>query len=294
MKGFLGLVLLAAIWGGSFLFMKVAAGVLGPAVLIEFRVLFGALTLAAVALVLKRNLHFWQYKKHFLILGLFNSALPFMLFAYAVQTLDASMLSILNSTAPFWGVLISVFWLKVPTQKSVWLGCGFGIAGVITLVGLDSTVLDEGAWLPIIATLCATLSYAVASHYTKTAPKISAFNHAHGNLWGSALLVLPFIWFMPMRETPDSTVISAVVGLGILCTGFAYILYFKLVEDLGAASALSVTFLIPVFGILWGHLFLQEQIGANTILGSILVLLGVSLVTGLQEKIFPPKAMNEL
>ena len=82
MKGFLGLVLLAAIWGGSFLFMKVAADVLGPAVLIEFRVLFGALTLAVVALVLKRNLHFWQYKKHFLIHGLFNSALPFMLFAH--------------------------------------------------------------------------------------------------------------------------------------------------------------------------------------------------------------------
>ncbi|RXF06429.1 DMT family transporter [Pseudoalteromonas sp. PS5] len=292
MKGLLGLVLLAAIWGGSFLFMKLAASELGPAVLIEFRVILGAVTLSVVALLLKRNLHFWRYKKHFLILGMFNSAIPFMLFAYAVQTLDASMVSILNSTAPFWGVVIGALWLKVPTHKSVWMGCGFGLAGVVTLVGFDSAVLKEGAWLPILAALCATLSYAGASHYTKRAPQMTSFNHAHGNLWGAAIFVLPFIFFMPIRETPNSTVISAVVGLGIICTGIAYILYFKLVEELGAASALSVTFLIPVFGILWGHLFLDEKIGINTILGSVLVLVGVSLVTGLHEKLFTLKRLK--
>ncbi|MGF1824597.1 DMT family transporter [Vibrio splendidus] len=261
--------------------MRIAANPLGPAVLIEARVLCAAVTLLLVSFYLKRKLSFNAHAKHFFILGLFNTALPFLFFAYAAQTLNASTLAILNSTAPIWAAIIGAIWTKTTLDARVLLGLGIGVTGVGVLVGWDAMNIGREAVLPIFAAVMAAFSYGIASNYTKQAPKVEAFNNAHGSMWAAVLIVLPFVFFMPMREAPDLTITTSVILLGAVCTGLAYLLYFNLVSELGAPSALSVTFLIPVFGILWGNLFLDEAIGLNTIFGSVLVITGTMLVTGM-------------
>ncbi|WP_253188806.1 DMT family transporter [Pseudoalteromonas sp. EB27] len=257
-----------------------AANSLGPAVLIEFRVGFAAVTLFIVALYLKRRLAFTEHKKHFFIIGAFNSALPFLFFAYAAQTISASTLSILNSTTPIWGAVVGILWTKTKPTRSMVLGLLLGLIGVAILVGQNHFVLNSQSIIAIVAALSASLCYAIASHYTKNAPKLAPFDNAHGSMWASSFMVLPLILFMPIREVPTTNVMLGVLVLGVVCTALAYILFFKLIEDIGPTSALTVTFLIPLFGIFWGHLFLDEQIGPNTLLGALFVIVGTMLVTG--------------
>ncbi|WP_104047043.1 DMT family transporter [Vibrio jasicida] len=283
---FFRLLCLAAIWGGSFLFMRVAANTFGPAYLIEFRVGFAAIALLLISIYLKKKLSFTAHTKHFFIIGLFNSAVPFLLFAYAAQTLNASTLAILNSTAPIWGALIGFVWYRSPLTAKAILGMMIGIGGVAVLVGLDSSIIGREATLPIGASLMASFSYGIATNYTKNAPQVPAFDNAHGSMWAAVIWVLPLLPFLPMRAEPTSIEWSSVVALGVVCTGLAYLLYFRLVSEIGPASALTVTFLVPVFGILWGYLVLDEPVGFNTIIGTILVLSGTMLVTG-----FSPAAM---
>jgi drug/metabolite transporter (DMT)-like permease len=279
----LQLLALAAIWGSSFLFMRICANALGPAVLIEARVGLAALFLFVVAVILKRSkFPLLKHKKHFFISGLLNSALPFLLFAYAAQTLNASTLSILNSTAALWGAAISVVWTKIPLGRSATLGLVMGIIGVVILVGWDAVDLGHEAILPILAGIGAAASYGLATNYTRTAPSVSPFDNAHGSMWAASILVLPLLPFIPIRTEPTTEMLFSVIAIGILCTGIAYLLYFALVAKIGAASTLSVTFLIPAFGIFWGHIILDEAIGWNTLIGTLFVFSGTILVTGMR------------
>jgi drug/metabolite transporter (DMT)-like permease len=276
----LRLFALAAIWGGSFLFMRISAPVLGPAVLIEYRVLFAALFLFAVGLVLKKRLGLRAHWKHYLILGLFNSALPFVLFAFAARTLSASVLSVLNATAPMWGALIGAAWSRQRVGARTVLGLVCGTAGVALLVGFDAVTTRPGAGIAVAAALVAALSYSVASQYAKSAQSVEPFANAHGSMWAAALLVLPVLPLFPQPGTPTPGIMAAVLALGVLCSGIAYLLYFRLIAEVGTTSALTVTFLNPVFGILWGALFLGEVVGWYTVAGSAIVLAGTALVTG--------------
>lgn len=281
----LRLLALAAIWGGSFLFMRIAAPVLGPAVLIEYRVGLAALFLALVGWILHRRgrgapLALRRHWKHYLILGLFNSALPFLLFAFAARTLSASLLSVLNATAPMWGALVGAAWARQPVAGRTALGMLLGTAGVALLVGFDHAADRPGAALAVAAALVAAFSYSIASQYAKSAPSVAPFANAHGSMWAAAILVLPLVAFFPAPGEPTPGIMAAVLALGVVCSGIAYILYFKLIEEVGTTSALTVTFLNPLFGILWGALFLQEAIGWHTVLGAAIVLLGTALVTG--------------
>ena len=276
----LRLVLLAAIWGSSFLFMRIAAPVLGPAVLIEYRVGFAAVFLAIVGLILKKRLDLRANWKHYLVLGLLNSAFPFLLFAFAARTLSASVLSVLNATAPMWGALIGALWSRQAISGRSALGLILGTAGVALLVGFDQVTSRAGAGIAIAAALVAALSYSVASAYAKTAKSVEPFANAHGSMWAATLLVIPVLPFFPAPAQPTIGIMGAALALGILCSGIAYILYFKLIEDVGPTSALTVTFLNPLFGILWGALFLGEVVGWHTILGAAIVITGTALVTG--------------
>ncbi|GEM78958.1 membrane protein [Vibrio superstes NBRC 103154] len=264
--------------------MRISANALGPAYLIEARVLFAAMSLLVVAWYMKKKLDFSAHTKHFFIIGLFNTALPFLLFAYAAQTLPASILSILNSTAAIWGAAIAIAWSRsLPTLRVI-IGLISGVIGVTILVGLDNALLPAGSGEAMIAGVMAACCYGIASNYAKHAPKISSFDNAHGSMWAACLIVLPLLPFMPIREMPDVQISISVILLGVVCTGLAYLLYFRLIEDLGPPSALSVTFLIPLFGILWGYLFLDEQVGWNTALGALFVIGGTMLVTGFSIK----------
>ncbi|MDO8958477.1 MAG: DMT family transporter [Rhodocyclaceae bacterium] len=276
----LRLLLLSAIWGGSFIFMRVTVPALGPVMLMELRVLFAALFLAGVAQFMKSQLAAGTHWKHYLILGFFNSALPFLLFGYAALTLPASLLAILNATAPIWSALIGAVWLRHRLTPRAFLGLCLGIVGVALLVGFDHAMLQPGAELAAAAALGAAFCYGIASLYTKQARAVEPFANAHGSMWGATLLLLPAAFFFPPPALPGGDILLAVVVLGVVCSGVAYLLYFRLIAEIGAAPALTVTFLIPLFGVLWGWLFLDEVVGWHTLGGAFIVIAGTALVTG--------------
>lgn len=278
------LLILSAIWGGSFIFMRIAVPALGPVVLMELRVLFAALFLAGVAQFMKSSLQAGSHWQHYLILGFFNSALPFLLFGYAAVTLPASLLSILNATAPIWSTFIGVLWLRHRLTPKAALGLGLGVAGVTLLVGLDQAMLQPGAGLAAVAALAAALCYGIASLYAKQARAVEPLANAHGSMWAATLWLLPASFFFPPAAMPGGNILLAVVALGVVCSGVAYLLYFRLIVEIGAAPALTVTFLIPLFGVLWGWLFLAEPIGWHTLAGAFIVIVGTALVTGFSPR----------
>lgn len=283
---FASLLVLAAIWGGSFLFMRISVPVLGPVLLVEYRVGLAALFLLAVGFLLSRRLFLRENWKHYLVVGLFNSALPFLLFSFAAKTLSASLLSILNATSPIWGGLLAAVLNRQPLSLKTMLGMALGIAGVATLVGLDTIGMQPGAALAICCALGAAFSYALATTYAKSATSVDPFANAHGSMWAATLLVAPAVPFFPGHGSPGTPVVLSVLALGIVCSGIAYLLYFRLIAEVGPASALTVTFLIPAFGILWGHLVLGEPVTWQTGIGAAIVVAGTALVTG-----FSPAAL---
>lgn len=275
------LLLLSAIWGASFLFMRIGAPVLGPSLLIFARVGLAALFLLMMAFYLRKPLNAPRHWKHYLILGLFNSALPFLLFAYAAQTVSASLLSILNATAPIWATAIGAIWLRSRPSPKALFGMLLGVIGVSLLVGVETVTLPERGTLAIVAGLGAAFSYGIATTYTKSAKSVEPFANAHGSMWAATLMLVPFaLQSGPIPAMLPLHVILSVTALGIVCSGVAYLLYFRLIADIGAAPALTVTFLIPVFGILWGTVFLGEHVGWHTLVGSLIILAGTALVTG--------------
>ncbi|PVZ70349.1 DMT family transporter [Pelagibaculum spongiae] len=275
---------LSAIWGGSFLFMRMAVPALGPAVMIELRVLFAAIFLAIVALIIKKKLNLRQHWRTFLFLGLFNTGLPFLLIAYAAQTLSVSLLSIINAMAPVWGVVIGFLWKGSRLTVKTALGLLLGVVGVAVLVGFDASVGWSDS-LAVMASLAAALCYGIASNFVQHnqaegAKPIEPFANAHGSMWAASLWLLPFIPFAPANYMPSPTIALAVVALGVVCSGIAYLMYFKLIVDIGAPGALTVTFLVPFFGVLWGVLFLAEPLSWNIWVGAPVVVAGTMLVTG--------------
>jgi drug/metabolite transporter (DMT)-like permease len=272
------LVALAAIWGGAFLIIRIAAPVLGPVFLIQCRVTLGALFLSVVAIATGRRLNVREHWPRYLILGALNAAVPFLLYAYAAQTLSASVMSILNATAPVWATLIGAVALRRPLERRTVLGLALGVTGVGAVAGVDSDALQAGVQSAIGACLVAALSYGVAATYARSAASADAFPSVLGGMWAASLLLLPLTALSPPTQVPAPGIIAAVVVLGMLCTGFAFLLFFRLVRDIGAGAALTVTFLIPLFGISLGNFFLGERIGWNTVVGSALVIAGTALV----------------
>jgi drug/metabolite transporter (DMT)-like permease len=279
------LLLLSAIWGGSFLLIRVGAPALGPVPLMEARVLLAALFLAGVGLLLHRPLAWRAHWRHYLFVGFFNSALPFLLFGYAALTLSAAMLSILNATSPLWGALIAAAWQRAALGGRTLAGLALGVAGVGLLVGFDRVALQPGAGAAIAASLAAALCYAVASNYTKAAKTVEPFANAHGSMWAASILLVPALLAFPPAATPTADIVAIVAALGVICTGVAYLVYFRLIEDIGAAPALTVTFLIPLFGTGFGWFFLDEAIGWHTLAGGAVVIASTALVTGFSPRL---------
>ncbi len=244
------------------------------------RVALAALFLTLFAILFHKPWRINGNARHFLILGLINSALPFFLYAYSAHWLNASIMSVLNATAPIWGILIGALFYSQRLTPPMTVGLLFGVVGVAVLVGFDPSLLNKEAYWAVVAGTGAACCYGIATHYTRRAPAVDPLTNAQGSMWAATFWLLPLTVLFPLQAPVQMPVAFALLALGILCTGIAYLLYFGLVRDIGATSTLTVTFMIPVFGVLWGHLFLAEPIGWQTYVGTCLVLLGTALVTG--------------
>ena len=280
------LLLLAALWGASFLFMKLGASEFGAIALAGVRVALAAAVLlplaAAQGLLPQLRAHWPQV----LLVGLFNSALPFVAFAWAVMVITAGTSSVLNSTAPLWTALIAWWWLGDRLDRWRMLGIAIGFAGVSWLAwdkvgvkGGRDAIEVTGA---VLACLGATLCYGLSINYTKqrlsaVAPVALA---AGSQLSATLALAVPTALAWP-AQMPGTQAWAVLVALGLLCTAFAYLLYFRLIAHVGPARAITVTYLIPLFGVSWGVLLLGEPLTPGMIAAGAVILLGTALATGM-------------
>ncbi|MBH9552965.1 DMT family transporter [Inhella gelatinilytica] len=282
------LLALAAIWGASFLFMRLASPAFGPLTLAFLRVA-GAAALLVPILAAQSGLSVWQNKWHLLgVVGLLNSALPFALYAFAALHLPTGLSSILNATVPMWSALVAWLWLGLPPTRGRILGLLLGLLGVVALVAAKTGLsLDASAWA-VAACLLATLNYAVGAVATQrwlgTMPSLAV---AAGSQLGAALWLLPLgLWAWP-HQAPDPVAWAHLGALSLLCTGIAYLFYFRLMGRLGATNTVTVTFLIPVFALVWGAIFLGEVLSPALLAGGGLILVGTSLALGLWPRPSP-------
>lgn len=269
------LLLLAGLWGGSFAFMRVAVPVMGPLWLAFSRVALAFLALLAVALARRAMPPFFAHWRDYAFIGVVNSALPFALFCFAEQYVSAAIGAILNATSPFFAAAVAALWLKETLTRRKLAGMVLGLAGVVLLVGWSPQAL-AGMMLPAMcACLGAALCYGVASVYVKRRmATVPAFAVAlYSQLAAAALLAPALPWVrLPGPLTP--LVVGNALALALASTALAYLLYFRLIATIGPARALTVTFLVPVFGVLWGLLFLGESVSAKALAGCALILAG--------------------
>lgn len=275
------LILLAALWGASYIFIRVAVPALGPFVLMGARVALASGALALYAVILARGMPKFRARwKEFLIVGATNSAIPFTLIAAAEIELTASLAAILNSTTALFAAVVAAVWIgeSLTVRKAVGLLLGF--AGVVVLVGWDPVQLNGAVLLAVGAMLAASLSYAVGGVYVKrTFAGVSPLAMTIGQQGAAAAILLPLAAASLPGEAPPLPAALSALALALLCTAVAYLLYFRLIENVGPTKTLAVTFLIPVFGLLFGAVLLDEPVGLGTLVGFAIISYGVALVT---------------
>ena len=275
----LRLVTLAAIWGGSFVFMRVLAPVLGPILTSSVRVALAGAALFLYLKIIGFDPNWKVNKRHYFVIGFLNSALPFALFSYAALHIPASYSVVLNSTSPIFGALFSALWLSERMSWTRWAGTVLGFLGVGLVVKPANPVsVSIDFWLSIGACLTAAMCYGLAGIYLKRFAKTAKpMGVAMGSQVCAALLLSVLVPFSPVRGEVTPLVVACAVGLALLCSAVAYLLYFRLMADLGPTRALSVTFLMPLFGLLWGKIFLAEVITLSMSFGVAVVLVGLFL-----------------
>lgn len=273
------LLAMAAMWGASFMFARVLAPAIGWQWTAQARVLVGGLLLAAVMAWRRERWHLRRDAGHYLLLGLLNSAIPFALFAIAAQAIPAAYLSVGNATAPLWSALVGVLLLGDPLGRARLAGLLLGVAGVALTARAGGLPMDATVALALGATVLAAFLYGIAGAWMKTRAK-----HIDPLALGAATQLAAALWLLPVAASAglpaalgEPRIALLTVAFGVLCTGLPYLLYFPLMRRIGPTRAMTVNFLVPVFAMGWGLLFLGEPITGGAVLGCVLVLAGVVL-----------------
>ena len=281
------LLFLAVIWGGSFFFIKVAVRHVAPMTFVWLRVTIAAAALFAfTALRGERGLPTRALIGPMLIVALLNNVVPFLLFAWANTQIASGLTSILNATTPLWGVLLAHFYTQDENlTRNRFFGVMLGIGGVAVMMGPALLGHFGTGVLAQLACLVGAFAYAVAGVYARRFKRmgVSALTVTTGQLAMSAIVMLPLTlivdqpWAGPM---PPLAAWGAILGLSLVCTAFAYVLYFRLIETSGASNALLVPILVPPTAILLGSLFLGESLHARDFGGLALIVLGLAAIDG--------------
>ncbi|MDD2846014.1 MAG: EamA family transporter [Rhodoferax sp.] len=289
-------VLLSALWGASFLFMRLGASEFGPVPTAGLRVAMATVFLGPFLLYQGQWSVLRRHCTPIFFVGIINSALPFVLFSWAVLYIPTGITSILNATVPLFGALVAWVWLGERIQHLRWLGLALGFAGVALLAwrapggaGLNAGIGGWALAACLLASTCYALAASFARRYLAGVPPLAV---ATGSQLGAALaLALPTLWYWP-AQMPGLRAWGAIAALAILCTGIAFILYFRLIAHAGPTQALTVTFLAPVFAVSYGAVFLREPITLWMIGCGLVVVCGTLLCTGLIRTRTSPIAPN--
>jgi len=273
---------LAALWGASFLFMRLGAAEFGPAPLAALRVIGATLCL----LPLLRARGQWPalraHWRPIFVVGITNSALPFLCYSYAALSITAGLSSIFNAATPLFGAAIAWWWLKDRLTPSRLLGLTIGFAGVLWLAWDKASFKPGGSGWAVVACLAATFLYGLSASFTKRhLAGVAPLAVASGSQLAAALaLAVPAWWWWP-AASPSATAWAAAAALAVLCTALAYVMFFRLIAHIGPANTIAVTFLIPMFAVLWGWMLLSERVTPAMALGGVGILLGTGLATGM-------------
>lgn len=283
----LRLLLLGLIWGTSFMLMRIAAPVLGPLLTTFIRVLLGGLALYLFARSRGIDFGWRENARHYLVIGLFNTAIPFALFAWSALHIPSAYMATLNSLAPIFTSLFGFLLLADRLTRTRISACALGLFGVAVLVQVGPTAVTQNTVLGVLAGIGAAACYGFGATYIRMkATAIPSLATATGSQFASALVLLPFaLPAMPHALTTVTLpVILAAIVLGVLCTGMAYAIFFHLIAAEGASKAITVTFLIPAMASLWAWWLLAEPITFGTVSGIAIVLCATALSLGLFNK----------
>ena len=279
------LVTLAAVWGASYLFMRYAVQYFGPATLIELRVLIAGVALTAFLVTTGASVGWSRFWVPYLVVGSIGVALPFVLIAQALTAIDASTAAILNALSPLFASIVAAAWIRDPLTPQKLAGIATCLVGTAVLVGWTPSPMSGRELFAAALSVAATALYGYISVFSKVKLKgASPLGTSAGTLMfaaASLALVVPFA--PPPHPVADIPAIAwlAVLGLAFFSTTIAFILYYRLIADVGPVKAITVTLLVPIFGMLWGILFLGEPLTPGRVAGCLIVLAGCSLILGL-------------
>ena len=275
------LLILSALWGASFLFMRIASPEFGPVVLMQLRVTIAALFLLPIFLLRSDISELVTHWKEVAVLGTVNSAIPFCLLAYSTLYVTGGFSAILNATAPLWTAIIAWLWLSERLDSSRVAGLLTGFAGVIILVWNKVSLDFDGVTLAILAAIVASLFYGIGATYTrKYVQGIGSLAIATGSQAAAAVVLLPgSVMLWPDGPVSMQAWVSLVV-MAIASTGIAYILYFRLIANVGPSKAITVTYLAPAFAVLWGAIFIDERLTTTMVVGCAIIFVGTAIATG--------------
>lgn len=282
-------VLLGALWGASFLFALLGATEFGALPTAGMRVGIAALVLLPLLVLRGQWPILAKHWKKIFFLGMLNSGIPFSLYAFALLSITTGLSSLLNATVPLFGALVAWLWLKDRPHSMKILGLLIGFLGVAMLAWGKASFKPDASGLvtgwAVLACLGACLCYGISASFTKRyLTGVPSLTIATGSQIGATIgLALPTLWLWP-SHTPSNSAWLALLALGVLCTALAYVLYFRLINAVGAAGSLTVTFLIPVFAILYGVVFLGEAVTAWMLLCGVIILTGTALSMDLLKR----------
>ena len=267
------ITILGAVWGSAFMFIKIATPELGPIALVNIRLAVAGLIFIPFLLQQKYLKHFRRNLKNILVLSVINTALPFSLFAYASLESSSNMLSILNGTTAIMAVVISTIWLKIRLNFFQIMGVFIGLFGIVVLANPDNVYISmKGTIFCLSAAFCYALS---ANYIQKFAYKTNTIVLIGWSLVIASVLLLPITFFNLPSQLPSNNVIFSILWLGVISTGVAFLGYVRLIEKVGAVKTATVAYFIPVFGVIWGYVFLGEPITLQILIGMILILIGI-------------------
>jgi drug/metabolite transporter (DMT)-like permease len=280
------LIGLAAIWGASFLLMRLGAGQFGPVALAFVRVCGATLFLLPLLVARGQWPALRAHARPIFLVGITNSALPFLAYSYAALAITAGLSAVFNAATPLFAALIAWVWLRDRLTPSRILGLVIGFAGVLWLVWNKASFKPDASGVSsgwaVVACIAATVCYGWSASFTKRRLQgVPPLAVATGSQLSAAIfLVLPALWFWP-KAMPGATSWLAAALLAVVCTGVAYVLYFRLIAHIGPANAVSVTFLIPIFAVVWGYLLLGETVTTAMAIGCLVIVAGTSLAIGM-------------